>query len=93
MRQLLSQINDLGAIGTRFLDLATIVAARRLGDWARTMNTSAPRIIVWAMSVGFKNGDNGSIQIAIDGIGSANNPHHFLSVINLATQQLLRLRA
>jgi 3-deoxy-7-phosphoheptulonate synthase len=30
--------------------------------------------------VGFKNGTKGSIQIAVDGIGSSNNPHHFLSV-------------
>jgi 3-deoxy-7-phosphoheptulonate synthase len=32
------------------------------------------------MPVGFKNGTAGNIQLAIDGIRSAANPHHFLSV-------------
>jgi 3-deoxy-7-phosphoheptulonate synthase len=32
------------------------------------------------MPVGFKNGTGGSIQIALDAIQSASNPHHFLSV-------------
>ncbi|MCA9625100.1 MAG: 3-deoxy-7-phosphoheptulonate synthase, partial [Myxococcales bacterium] len=30
--------------------------------------------------VGFKNGTNGTVQIAIDGIRSAAHPHHFLAV-------------
>jgi 3-deoxy-7-phosphoheptulonate synthase len=33
-----------------------------------------------SMPVGFKNGTDGTIQIAIDAIRSAANPHHFLSV-------------
>jgi 3-deoxy-7-phosphoheptulonate synthase len=32
------------------------------------------------MPVGFKNGTDGNIQIAIDAIGAAQHPHHFLSV-------------
>jgi len=32
------------------------------------------------MPVGFKNGTGGSIQIALDAIGAAAQPHHFLSV-------------
>tara|TARA_B100000945_G_C20320390_1_gene567372 strand:- start:582 stop:1103 length:522 start_codon:yes stop_codon:yes gene_type:complete len=32
------------------------------------------------MPVGFKNGTDGAIQIAIDAIGAACHPHHFLSV-------------
>ena len=32
------------------------------------------------MPIGFKNGTGGSIQIAVDGIRAASNPHHFLSV-------------
>ena len=30
--------------------------------------------------VGFKNGTDGNLKIAIDAIGAANHPHHFLSV-------------
>ena len=33
-----------------------------------------------SMPVGFKNGTAGNLQLAIDGICSAANPHHFLSV-------------
>ena len=32
------------------------------------------------MPVGFKNGTDGSVQIAVDAIDAARNPHHFLSV-------------
>ena len=32
------------------------------------------------MPIGFKNGTTGDIQIAIDAIGAAKNPHHFLGV-------------
>jgi 3-deoxy-7-phosphoheptulonate synthase len=32
------------------------------------------------MPVGFKNGTDGTVQIAIDAIRSSANPHHFLSV-------------
>jgi 3-deoxy-7-phosphoheptulonate synthase len=32
------------------------------------------------MPIGFKNGTDGSVQIAVDAIGAARHPHHFLSV-------------
>jgi 3-deoxy-7-phosphoheptulonate synthase len=32
------------------------------------------------MPVGFKNATDGNVQVAIDGIRSAHDPHHFLSV-------------
>ena len=38
------------------------------------------------MPVGFKNGTDGNVQIAIDAIQAAAQPHHFLSV----TKQGLR---
>ena len=49
---------------------------------ARTTESQIHRELSSGLScpVGFKNGTNGSIKIAIDGIGAANNPHHFLSV-------------
>ena len=33
-----------------------------------------------SMPIGFKNGTDGNIQIAVDAIGAATHPHHFLSV-------------
>ena len=33
-----------------------------------------------SMPVGFKNGTNGDVTMAIDAIGAARHPHHFLSV-------------
>jgi 3-deoxy-7-phosphoheptulonate synthase len=32
------------------------------------------------MAVGFKNGTDGSIQVAVDGIQTARHPHHFLGI-------------
>ena len=32
------------------------------------------------MPVGFKNGTDGNVQIAVDAIRAASQPHHFLSV-------------
>ncbi|MEE2983820.1 MAG: 3-deoxy-7-phosphoheptulonate synthase, partial [Pseudomonadota bacterium] len=33
-----------------------------------------------SMPIGFKNGTDGNMQIAVDAIGAARHPHHFLSV-------------
>jgi 3-deoxy-7-phosphoheptulonate synthase len=49
---------------------------------ARTSESQVHRELASGLSmpVGIKNGTNGSIQIAIDAMGSALHPHHFLSV-------------
>lgn len=49
---------------------------------ARTTESQVHRELASGLSmpVGFKNGTDGSIQIAIDAVQSASHPHHFLSV-------------
>jgi len=86
-RQLLISINELGMpSGTEYLDLITpqytgdVVAWGAIG--ARTTESQCHRELASGLScpVGFKNGTNGDLKIAIDAIGAASNPHHFLSV-------------
>lgn len=49
---------------------------------ARTTECQLHRELASGLSfpVGFKNGTDGGLQVAIDAIGSASHPHHFLSV-------------
>jgi 3-deoxy-7-phosphoheptulonate synthase len=86
-RELLCEINDTGLpTAGEFLDVISPQYVADLMSWgaigARTTESQIHRELASGLScpVGFKNGTKGSIQIAIDGIGSANNPHHFLSV-------------
>ncbi|MCZ6464826.1 MAG: 3-deoxy-7-phosphoheptulonate synthase [Proteobacteria bacterium] len=72
--------------GTEFLDPITPQFIADLVSWgaigARTSESQVHRELASGLSmpVGFKNGTDGSVQIAIDAIGSATHPHHFLSV-------------
>jgi 3-deoxy-7-phosphoheptulonate synthase len=72
--------------GTEFLDPITPQFIADLVSWgaigARTSESQVHRELSSGLSmpVGFKNGTAGSVQIAVDAIRSAANPHHFLSV-------------
>jgi 3-deoxy-7-phosphoheptulonate synthase len=86
-RKLLLDINELGlAAGTEYLDLispqyfADMVAWGAIG--ARTTESQSHRQLASGLScpVGFKNGTDGNIKIAVDAIKAAAAPHHFLSV-------------
>lgn len=86
-RSLLCDINDSGLpTAGEFLDMISPQYVADLMSWgaigARTTESQVHRELASGIScpVGFKNGTKGSIQIAVDAIGSANNPHHFLSV-------------
>ena len=86
-RQLLVEINRLGMpAGSEFLD---VISPQYLGDliaWgaigARTTESQVHRELASGLSapIGFKNGTDGNIRIAIDAIQAAARPHHFLSV-------------
>ncbi|MFP1944206.1 3-deoxy-7-phosphoheptulonate synthase [Lonsdalea quercina] len=85
-RQLLLEINKLGLpTATEFLDIVTGQYIADLISWgaigARTTESQIHREMASALScpVGFKNGTNGNIRIAIDAIRSAQAPHMFLS--------------
>ena len=86
-RRLLLDLAELGLpAGTEYLDLispqyyADLVAWGAIG--ARTTESQTHRELSSGLScpVGFKNATDGDIQVAIDAIGSASQPHNFLSV-------------
>lgn len=86
-RSLLRDLGDLQVpCGTEYLDLispqyiADLIAWGAIG--ARTTESQTHRELASGLScpVGFKNGTDGSIQLALDAIKSASNGHHFLSV-------------
>ncbi|MEW6991712.1 3-deoxy-7-phosphoheptulonate synthase AroG [Colwelliaceae bacterium 6441] len=86
-RKLLVDLNDLGLpTAGEFLDMITPQYIGDLMCWgaigARTTESQVHRELSSGLScpVGFKNGTDGTIKIAIDAIGSASAPHHFLSV-------------
>jgi len=86
-RQLLIDINDLGVpAGTEFLDLITPQYMADLVSWgaigARTTESQVHRELASGLScpVGFKNGTDGTLAIAIDAVRAAMRPHCFLSM-------------
>jgi 3-deoxy-7-phosphoheptulonate synthase len=86
-RELLLGINDLGVpAGCEFLDMITPQYIADLVSWgaigARTTESQIHRELASGLScpVGFKNGTDGNIRIAVDAIRAAQSPHHFLSV-------------
>jgi len=86
-RKLLLDINNMGVpAATEFLDLVTPQYVADLIAWgaigARTTESQVHRELASGVScpVGFKNGTDGTLKIAIDAIRSANRPHHFLSL-------------
>jgi len=86
-RRLLLDLNNLGVpASTEFLDMITPQYYADLISWgaigARTTESQVHRELASGLScpVGFKNGTDGNLKIAIDAIGAASNPHHFLSV-------------
>jgi 3-deoxy-7-phosphoheptulonate synthase len=86
-RQLLLDINEMGVpVGCEFLDMITPQYIADLVSWgaigARTTESQVHRELASGLScpVGFKNGTDGNIKIAVDAIRAAQAPHHFLSV-------------
>jgi 3-deoxy-7-phosphoheptulonate synthase len=86
-RELLIDINDMGLpAATEFLDsivpqyLAEFIAWAAIG--ARTTESQTHREMASGLSmpVGFKNGTDGSLQIAVDAMVSARTPHTFLGM-------------
>jgi 3-deoxy-7-phosphoheptulonate synthase len=86
-RKLLLEVNEVGVpCGTEFLDLispqyiADLIAWGAIG--ARTTESQSHRQLASGLScpVGFKNGTDGNIRIAVDAIKAANARHHFISV-------------
>ncbi|GAB2585467.1 3-deoxy-7-phosphoheptulonate synthase [Dyella jejuensis] len=86
-RRLLCDINALGLpAGCEFLDLITPQYIADLVAWgaigARTTESQSHRELASGLScpVGFKNGTDGNIKIAVDAVLAAARPHHFMAV-------------
>ncbi|MFN6560877.1 MAG: 3-deoxy-7-phosphoheptulonate synthase [Nostoc sp. ChiSLP01] len=86
-RNLLLKIAELGLpAATETLDPVTPQYFSDLISWAaigaRTIESQTHREMASGLSmpVGFKNGTDGNIQVAIDAIQSANKLHHFLGI-------------
>jgi 3-deoxy-7-phosphoheptulonate synthase len=86
-RDLLVRINQRGVpAGCEFLD---VISPQYIGDlvsWgaigARTTESQVHRELASGLSapVGFKNGTDGNVKIAVDALLAARQKHHFLSV-------------
>jgi 3-deoxy-7-phosphoheptulonate synthase len=86
-RELLLQINELGlSAATEYLDTISPQYYADLISWgaigARTTESQVHRELASGLScpVGFKNGTDGNVKIAVDAIKASSQPHHFLSV-------------
>lgn len=86
-RGLLLEINQLGLpAGCEFLDMITPQYLADLVSWgaigARTTESQVHRELTSGLScpVGFKNGTDGNVKIAIDAVQAAAHAHHFLAV-------------
>lgn len=86
-RKLLLDVNGMGLpAATELLDPITPQYIADLVSWtaigARTTESQTHRMMASGLSmpVGFKNGTDGGLQIAIDAMGAARGAHHFLGI-------------
>lgn len=86
-RKLYADLTDMGMpIASEMLDtvspqfLADLISLGAIG--ARTTESQLHRELASGLSfpIGFKNGTDGSLSVAIDAVGSAAAPHHFMGV-------------
>lgn len=98
-RKLLLDLNDMGLpTASEFLDMITPQYVADLMSWgaigARTTESQVHRELASGLScpVGFKNGTDGTIKVAIDAIGAASAPHHFLSVTKYGHSAIVATR-
>jgi 3-deoxy-7-phosphoheptulonate synthase len=86
-RKLLLELNEMGVpAGVEYLDMISPQYIADLVSWgaigARTTESQVHRELASGLScpVGFKNGTDGSLKVAIDAVRTSREPHHFLSV-------------
>lgn len=98
-RQLLLDINDKGLpAGCEFLDMISPQYMADLVSWgaigARTTESQVHRELSSGLScpVGFKNGTDGNVKIAVDAVQAASRPHSFLSVTKGGHSAIVKTR-
>jgi 3-deoxy-7-phosphoheptulonate synthase len=86
-RKLLLDLNERGLpAGVEYLDILTPQYVADLVSWgaigARTTESQLHREMASGLScpVGFKNGTDGSVKVAVDAVLSTRSPHRFLSL-------------
>jgi len=98
-RKLLVDINHKGLpTAGEYLDMITPQYIADLMSWgaigARTTESQVHRELASGLScpVGFKNGTDGNIKIALDAIGAASSSHHFLSVTKYGHSAIVKTK-
>ena len=98
-RKLLLELTRLGVpTGTEFLDLLSPQFIAELVAWgaigARTTESQSHRQLASGLScpVGFKNGTDGSIQVAADAILAARAPHAFMGMTKMGVAAIFETR-
>jgi len=96
-RKLLADINEMGMpTATEYLDVLTPQYLDELISWvaigARTTESQVHRELASGTSapVGFKNGTDGTVKIAIDALQSAKSAHTFLSVTKFGHSAIVK---
>src|ERR1700704_5657787 len=98
-RRLLLELTTLGVpTGTKFLDLLSPQFIAELVAWgaigARTTESQSHRQLASGLScpVGFKNGTDGNIRIAVDAIKAAAARHHFIGMTKMGMAAIFETR-
>ncbi len=98
-RRLMVDLTEGGIpVGAEFLDTITPQFIADLVSWgaigARTTESQVHRELASGLSmpVGFKNGTDGGVRIAVDAIRAARHPHHFLSVTKQGISAIVATR-
>ncbi|KAF9451322.1 3-deoxy-7-phosphoheptulonate synthase [Macrolepiota fuliginosa MF-IS2] len=98
-RQLLCDLTNLGIpVGSELLDTISPQFIADLISWgaigARTTESQLHRELASGVSfpIGFKNGTDGSVGVAIDAMHSASNPHAFMGVTEQGLAAIVKTR-
>lgn len=88
-RELLVELTEIGLpVACEFLDMITPQYIYDLVSWgaigARTTESQIHRELASSLpfSIGFKNGTDGNVAIAVDGVRAASAKHHMLTIDN-----------
>ncbi|KAI9459886.1 3-deoxy-7-phosphoheptulonate synthase [Lactarius psammicola] len=98
-RQLLCDLTNLGVpVGTELLDTISPQYLNDLISWgaigARTTESQLHRELASGVSfpIGFKNGTDGSMTVAVDAMHSSSNPHAFMGVTEQGIAAIVKTR-
>ena len=98
-RELLLQIGDIGLpAGVEYLDLLSPQYLSDLVAWgaigARTTESQSHRQLASGLScpIGFKNGTDGGLQVAVDAVVSARAPHSFMGMTKMGVAAIFQTR-